>query len=298
MRPPTSPSLLACWMGVLALAGCHAPLGRAIQSSPTVRGADALARPATGRPVGSWRPEDPGAGAAPGGVRGPGGFVPRGSLRNFYTGRGGRLWYYMNNYYWVSSTAPREDLWIKAEVIETFRGLRRWPDGAPVAPPAPKTTVEYWAVGTTGRTVRLDNHKDYCLLSDGYTAGAISVEVTLTLGHLETRDEGGRWLQPREGYVLEARNYASGGGIGAGRARFRPLAEQAVTVWGYEVPWSTHPQRMTRSQWRRLALPVWTLRMRRHPPGVAVLPPVVTGAASGAPRAEVGRPDVGRPGRR
>ena len=49
--------------------------------------------------------------------------MPRGRRRNFYAGAGGRLWYYMNNYYWVSETAPLEDLWIKAEV-EDFKEKR------------------------------------------------------------------------------------------------------------------------------------------------------------------------------
>jgi len=204
-------------------------------------------------------------------------------MRNFYTGHGGRLWYYMNNYYWVSPRLVRNDLWvkglwIKADVTETFGELRRWPDGSPVADPTAKTTVEYWLVGATGRTVRLDNHKDYCLLSDQYTAGRISVEVTLTLGRLEVMDKGGRWRRPRKAYVLEERNYSGGGGIGAERARFRSLSTESVTVWSYRVPWSTHPQRMTRSQWRRLPLPTWTLLARRRPAGGSIRAPVVTGA--------------------
>jgi hypothetical protein len=124
----------------------------------------------------------------------------------------------------------------------------------------------------------LDSHKDFCLLSDEYTAGAISVEVTLTLGRLEVRQDEGPWERPREAYVLESRNYSGGGGIGPERARFEALPTEAVTVWGYSVPWSTHPQRVTRSNWRRLALPAWRLIDRRPPPGVGIHPPV-TGPA-------------------
>jgi len=217
-----------------------------------------------------------GEGAAPGDARGPGGFVPRGALKNFYSAGGGRLWYYMNNYYWVSSTAPEDDLWIKAEVIEEFQDLRTWPDGTAATAPPPKVTVEYWEVGPNRRSVRLDSHKDFCLLSDQYTAGAIAVQVTLTLGRLRVRagDEG--WEQPKEAYVLESRNYSKRDGIGADRARFDPLSTEDVTVWAYRVPWSTHPQRVTRSSWRRLELPTWELLERRFPPGTAVPVPVVT----------------------
>ena len=217
-----------------------------------------------------------GPGAAPGNERGPGGFVPRGSARNFYAGAGGRLWYYTNHYYWVHPPLPIDDLWIKGEVVEEFQDLRRWPDGEIVAGPEPKTTVEYWRVGTNGRSVRLDNHKDYCLLSDDYTAGAIAVRVTLTLGRLVVENIKGEWRAPEDAYVLESRNYSGGGGIGADQARFEPLASEAVTVWAYEIPWSTHPQRMTRSRWKRLTLPSWRLVERRRPPRSATPTPVVT----------------------
>jgi len=200
-----------------------------------------------------------GAGAAPGNARGPGGFVPRGTLRNFYAAAGGRLWYYMNNYYWVPESLDLEDLWLKTEVVEEFQDLRRWPHGTAVARPRKKRTVEYWQVGPTRRTVRVDNHKDYCLLSDQYTAGAIVVEVKLTLGHLEVRNKKDEWAQPKETYVLQWRNYSGNGGIGAENTRFAPLPRQAVTTWGYRVPWDTHPQKLTRSNWKRLELPKWRL---------------------------------------
>ena len=182
----------------------------------------------------------------------------------------------MNCYYWASETAPLDDLWIKAEVVESFQNLRRWPDGASVDGPAPKVTVEYWKVGKTRRAVRLDNHKDFCLLSDQYTAGAIVVGVTLTQGRLRVRDAKGRWGTSREGYVLESRNYSGGGGIGAESARFVPLASEAVTEWGYRVPWSTHPQRLTRSSWQRLQLPAWGPPARRPPPHDPAREPVIT----------------------
>lgn len=262
--------------GVLLLAGCRVSLGPALPAPSEAPRASTTAVVAPAGPDLTAL----GPGASPGNAEGPGGFVPRGSARNFYTGAGGRLWYYMNNYYWVAPTAPREDLWIKAEVREQFHDLRTWPDGASTPGPEPKVTMEYWQVGPTGRSVRLDNHKDYCLLSDRYTAGSIRVEVTLTLGHLELRDKGGRWSRPRRGYILVSRNYSGGGGIGADRARFEPLPTEAVTVWGYRVPWDTHPQRLTRSNWRRLALPTWRLVERRAPPRPSVAAPVVTPASA------------------
>lgn len=257
-------------VALLALGACHAPVRDLLPGThPAVRGAAAASPEAPPGVTGL------GEGAAPGDASGPGGFVPRGSAKSFYAGARGRLWYYMNNYYWVSPTAPREGLWIKTEVAEAFRDLRTWPGGKPVESPQPKVTVEYWKVGPTGRSIRLDNHKDYLLLSDRYSAGAITVQLTLTLGHLEVEGEDGQWAPPQEAYVLESRNYRGGGGLGSGRARFRALPTEAVTVWGYRVPWDTHPQRLTRSNWRRLALPAWRLLERRRPraPGEA---PVVT----------------------
>jgi hypothetical protein len=260
-------TLLACLAGALAFCACRTSLGGAIvdaSSAPVLPSTSVAATEAPPRPVSELGP-----GASPGNARGPGGFVPRGSMRNFYAGAGGRLWYYLNNYYWVPEAVPREDLWIKAEVVEEFRDLRTWPDGAAVAGPAPKTTVEYWEVGPSGRTVWVDNHKDYCLLKDGYSAGAITVEVTLTLGRLQVKDERDAWGDPEEPYVLESRNYRGGGGIGAARARFRALPTEAVTVWAYAVPWSTHPQRLTRSNWKRLVVPEWELKARRSPAAAA-----------------------------
>ena len=178
---------------VLVLAACRVPIpGVLPAASPASEIVSEAPSPAAA-PLGN--------GASPGDAKGPGGFVPRGSARNFYAGAGGRLWYYMNSYYWVSSTAPREDLWIKCEVVEQFRDLRQWPDGAPVEGPEPKVTVEYWEVGPTGRSVRLDNHKDYCLLADKYTAGVITVKVTLTLGHLKVKDKRARWGAAEKAYV-------------------------------------------------------------------------------------------------
>jgi hypothetical protein len=258
---------------LLLLAACRGPrLGGEASVAPESTASSAPAAPA-GLVEG---------GAAPGGERGPGGFVPRGSMRSFYAGAGGRLWYYLNNYYWVPAGASRDDLWsrdlwIRAEVAETFTDLRRWPDGAAAPPTTPKTTVEYWKVGPGGRSVRLDNHKDYCLLSDGYTAGAIEVRVTLTLGRVHVRDEAGRWGDSKENYVLESRNYREREpGIGAERTRFAPLAGEPVNVWGYRIPWSTHPERLTRSTWLELPLPTWRLLEQRRPERASP-PPVTAG---------------------
>jgi len=251
---PSIAGLAVC----LLLGACRVPL-------PTGEGTTAPVEGET-RTVAREVAQALGEGAAPGNKDGPGGFVPRGTMRNFYAGAGGRLWYYMNNYYWAPPTACLASLWIKAEVVEEFRDLRRWPDGRSVPGPEPKRTVEYWEVGRTRRSIRLDNHKDYCLLSDQYTAGAVVIRVTLTLGHVQVRDAKGRWGYPREAYVLESRNYSGGGGIGAENARFDALQGEAVTVWGYEVPWSTHPQRLTRSTWQDLELPEWSLLERRPPP--------------------------------
>jgi hypothetical protein len=223
------------------------------------------------------------SGVSPGGKDGPGGFVPRGSQRSFYAGAGGRLWYYLNHYYWLPKalleTHASDPLWIKADVTEQFVNLTCWPDGKAAPDSKPKTTVEYWAVGPSGRTIWLDNHKDYCLLEHQYTAGAINVELTLTIGRLEVRDERGEWGVPSKPYILEARNYRKDG-IGAERTRFVPLRTAAVTVWGYRVPWDVHPQRLTRSNWQDLELPTWELREQRLPEPLPAPGPVVT------PRAE------------
>lgn len=257
---------------VLVLGACRVPFSELVPApepttEPTI---EATSDTVTVAPP---RVEDLGDGAAPGNKKGPGGFVPRGTMRNFYAGAGGRLWYYMNNYYWISETAPRR-IWIKAVVVEQWQDLRKWPDGASAPDSEPKVTVEYWKTGwPSGRSKRLDNHKDYILLSEKYTAGAVSVEVTLTLGRLMVRDEKGRWSHPKEGYVLESRNYRDYRGIGADRVRFRPIATEAETVWGYRVPWDTHPQPLTRSNWMKLKLPKWRLLERRAPPPEPARPP-------------------------
>lgn len=270
-------SAVACLLLLLVLGACRVSLREALPAS-AASGPEPL-QPvvvaATG-PAG----ERLGAGAAPGGTKGPGGFVPRGSRRNFYTAAGGRLWYYLNNYYWAPPDLPREDLWIHAEVVEEIRDLRRWPDGRALAAAAPKVTVEYWEVGRKGRSIRLDSHKDFCLLSDQLTAGAITVEVVLTLGRLRVRDKDGTWGRPADAYVLEARNYSGGGGIGAERTRFEPLPTEAVTVWRYRIPWSSHPQRFTRSSWRRLKAPSWHLVESKPHAAVPIRPPAVTPAVT------------------
>ena len=240
--------------GLLVLAACRTPL-------------DTAPSPAQTAMLSALEPGTPilGDGAAPGNAKGPGDFVSRGAARNFYAGAGGRLWYYMNNYYWVPDNTPREDLWIKAVVVEEFKDLRKWPDGRSVKGPEPKVTIEYWEVAPSGRTVWLDNHKDYVELADHYTAGSIHVSVTLTLGHLQVRDKRGAWNDPDEPYVLEERNYRKDRGIGAARTRFKALQSEAVTVWRYHIPWNTHPQRLTRSNWKRLGLPKWDLSEKRRP---------------------------------
>ncbi len=207
-----------------------------------------------------------GEGAAPGNAKGPGGFVSRGEARNFYAAGGGRLWYYMNNYYWAPKGVPRKGLWIKAEVTERFRDLLRWPDRAPLASPPPKETVEYWEVGATGRTTALDNHKDFLLRSDDCGAGAIEVTVTLTLGRVLLRYPKGTWGPPDDFYVLEHRTYGDDRGVGSDRTRFTPLEREPVTVWRYRIPWATFPARLTRSNWEDLDLPEWSLVERRAPP--------------------------------
>ena len=58
-----------------------------------------------------------------------------------------------------------------------FRDLKKWPDATPVAPTEPKVTIEYWEVGATGRTTRIDNHKDFWNVEDDWCAGAVVVDV-------------------------------------------------------------------------------------------------------------------------
>ena len=225
-----------------------------------------------------------GPGARPGDAKSAGGFQARGKLRNFYVGRGGRLWYYMNCYYWVTDSAPKDDLWLKAEVVEEFKDLRTWPDGETAMGPEPKVTLEYWQMSKTGRSVRLDNHRDFFLLDDQYSAGAIEVKVTLTLGKLEVRDKRGRWGRSKKAYVLVTRNYSGGGGIGDENTRFVPLETEAVTVWAYRIPWDVFPQRMTRSAWQDLKPPSWDFVERREPPNLGRRAPVVTPHSVTPPR--------------
>ena len=266
---------------LLLLAGCQLALDARIPTRPAPEeGDEAEASPATAaRPAAPTIAELPGLGpgACPGNEKEPGGFQPRGKLRSFYVGRGGRLWYYMNCYYWVTDSALREeDLWLKAEVIERFTDLKTWPDGEPAMGPRPKVTLEYWEITKTGRTVRLDNHRDFFLLDDQFSAGAIEVEFTLTLGRLEVRDTRGRWGRSKKAYVLVSRNYSGGGGIGEENTRFVPLETEAVTVWSYRVPWDVFPQRLTRSAWQALKPPAWKLTARRPPPDLGRRAPVVT----------------------
>jgi hypothetical protein len=235
-------------------------------------------------------------GAVPGGADGPGGFVPRGSARSFYAGAGGRLWYYLNNYWWVASEtagSPRDDeLWIRAEVRADFRALERWPERTPLASPPTKLTVEYWRVGPGGRSVRLDNHKDYWQLDPKTCAGVVEVEVTLTLGRLRLVGARGELVPPEDAWVLEHADYGDERGVGAARTRFTALADRPTTVWGYRIPWSTWPSPLTRSAWQDLDLPAWRLCSVTEPPDAApgATPPtgpVVTpgdSAPSPAPR--------------
>ncbi len=277
---PRPPSLAAPFL-LLALAvllsGCTAPCSRLDWRCLDACG-PADAAEASDVEGAATRALEPGRGAAPGDERGPGGFVPRRDARSFYSAGGGRLWYYLNHYYWAPSGVPTKDLWIRAEVVEEFRGLRRWPDGRPVDGPPPKVTREYWAVGASGRTVTIDNHKDFWLLRDAYCAGEIHVAVTLELGRLSVRDAGGAWGAPSAPYVLEERSFGDGRGIGREAARFEPHPRQPTTAWEYRVPWASCPARMTRSSWAELEVPAW-VRVDRPLPArpPAPRPPVTTG---------------------
>lgn len=198
-------------------------------------------------------------GVAPGAADGPGGFVPRGSARNFYAGAGGRLWYYMNNYWWVASPPAQDDLWIRAVVRADFDHLVRWPERTALAGPPTKTTIEYWRVGPGGRSVRLDNHKDFWVLDPKTCAGVVRVEATLTLGTLRLRDGRGGLTVPEDAWVLEHADYGDEVGVGAERTHFTPLPDRPRSVWGYRIPWSTWPSPLTRSGWQDLDLPTWRL---------------------------------------
>ncbi len=243
----------------LCLAGCTGPQGP--------RGRVPYLDPDAGRPP-TFADRQRGRGAAPGDERGPGGFVPRREAKSFYSAGGGRLWYYLNTYYWAPSGLDTQDLWIHAEVVERFVDLRRWHDAAPeVVPasqvPAPKRTAEYWKLGASGRAITIDNHKDFCLLADDLCAGAIEVQVVLTLGRLRVRGADGGWEVAKKPYVLEHRDYGDGRGIGATNARFAALEDEPTTTWAYRVPWSSLPGRMTRSTWEELRVPTWALVERR-----------------------------------
>lgn len=274
---------LGLLLAVGGLCGCRCPRLTVDAGGATVAPAPLPSGPASA----AERARLAARGAAPGGTDGPGGFVARGSARNFYAGAGGRLWYYLNNYYWVPADLEASGVWIRAAVRADFQDLLRWPDRGALRSPPTKTTVEYWAVGPGQRSVRLDNHKDYWLLDPKTCAGCARVEVTLTLGRLHVRDEQGAWAAPTEGYVLESRNYRDDHppGIGAERARFEPLADRPTTTWAYTLPWATGTSPLTRSTWQDLEVPVWRLLDVRQdlapssserPPLLAPVPPVVT----------------------
>lgn len=274
---------LASLAVLILLAACRLSLDARMPARPE---GEAAGTETASPPPSTARIPGIGPGARPGDRTGPGGFQARGTLRSFYVGRGGRLWYYMNCYYWVTDSAleAEEDLWLKAEVVEQFTDLKTWPDGDEVMGPRPKVTLEYWEMTKTGRSVRLDNHRDFFLLDDMYSAGAIEVEVTLTLGRLEVRDKRGRWGRSKKAYVLVSRNYSGGGGIGDENTRFVPLETEAVTVWTYRVPWDVFPQRLTRSAWQAMKPPTWTFAERRPPPNLGRRAPVVTPHTITAPR--------------
>jgi hypothetical protein len=211
-------------------------------------------------------------GAAPGDERGPGRFVAR-TDRTFYAAAGGRLWYYLNLHYWVPEDLGGADLWIRAEVVAAFRDLQRWPDSASVEAPPRKTTVEYWKVGPSGRTVVIDNHKDFWSVHDDWCAGAVGVEITLQLGRVLVRDARGAWAKPTLSYVLDRKSYEPRSGIGAENIAFSPLPREPVNVWRYDLAWSTCPARFLRSNWAEMRTPELRLVSSVVPAG----PTVVTG---------------------
>ena len=204
-------------------------------------------------------------GAAPGDEHGAPGFVPRREARSFYSGSGGQFWYYLNLYYWAPGCAEIKDLWIKAEVVASRKDLRRWPDGAPVAPAPAKTTVEYWQVGATGRAMAIDNHKDFWLAAENCCAGAIEVTMTLTLGRFQVKGPTGVWSMPRVPYVLDHRDYGADSGLRPGDGKFEPLEGEPTNVWGYAIAWSSCPARFVRSNWEGLAVPEIRLLRRIEP---------------------------------
>ena len=165
----------------------------------------------------------------------------------------------------------RTDLWIRAQVVATFRDLRRWPDSAPVEPPPPKVTVEYWRVGPSGRTVVIDNHKDFWSVDDDWCGGAVGVEMTLQLGHVRVRDGRGAWARPTLAYVLDRRSYEPKAGLGSRNIAFAPLPREPVNVWRYDLPWSACPGRFLRSNWAEMRVPDLRLSSSRPPAGTPVL---------------------------
>jgi hypothetical protein len=196
-------------------------------------------------------------------------FVPKD--RPFYAASGGQLWYYLNLYYWAPKDVDPTDLWIRAEVVAIFRDLRKWPNASPVAAPAPKVTVEYWQVGASGRTVRIDNHKDFWLLAEDWCAGAIEVTTTLELGRVRAKGADGAWEKPKTAYVLDRKSYEPGAGIGAKNIAFDSMRREPVNVWKYVIPWSTCPARFVRSNWEDLRVPEITLCRSTSPTGEPVL---------------------------
>jgi hypothetical protein len=221
----------------------------------------------------------PRRGASPGDERGPGGFVSRRDhgAETFYGASGGQLWYYLNLYYWVEKPTLSEhgpkDLWIREEVVETVSDLRRWPKGDAVPAPEPKTTLEYWKVGVSGRTITIDNHKDFWLESADLSSGRIRVSMTLTVGRLERRGEDGRWRAPAEPYVLERRNYGPKTKSPPPALRFAPIAGEPVNIWAYAIEWNAAPAKFTRSNWIGLPVPEIRLESSEVPPRPA---PAVT----------------------
>src|SRR5205823_1914953 len=148
------------------------------------------------------------------------------------------------------------DLWIKAEVVETFAELKHWPDGADAKSPDSKTTVEYWKVGPTHRAVTIDNHKDFWLESEAWCAGRIGVTITLQLGRgVQLKGADGAFAATPKTYVLERRSYDPAAGHGASAIRWTPLEGEPVNVWAYAIPWSTCPNKMVPSHWVGMRMP-------------------------------------------
>jgi hypothetical protein len=194
----------------------------------------------------------------------------------FYAASGGQLWWYLNLYYWVEKATLEargtEDLWIREEVVETVSDLRRWPKGEPVPPPEPKTTLEYWKVGASGRTITIDNHKDFWLEASDLSSGRIRVTMTLTVGRLSEHGKDGRWRAPAAPYVLERRNYGPKTKPPA-PLRFEPMPTEPVNTWAYAIAWDAFPAKFTKSNWIGLPVPRIALEKSETPPRPA---PAVT----------------------